>query len=294
MSKVLVDEHILQDIANSIRSKTGSTNKYTPSQMSSMIDNLDIGTSNSKLDWSAIGYSEEPSIIEDGYEHAIQVKNNWNPTQKFTKDINLIFMPPIDTSSISVFSNMFEGCYRLMTIPQLNTSNGRYFSAMFANCSALENVPQIDLSKALNIAYLCVNCYSLKTIPKLDTSNINTFNAAFNNCYNMRSIPQMDASSCTNINAVIKNCNMLTDFGGFKNLGNAYSTAASANYSDYTLDINTCTLLTHESLMNVINGLYDIATKGCNTQSLVLGATNLAKLTEDEMAIAIEKGWNIS
>ena len=45
---------------------------------------------------------------------------------------------------------------------------------------------------------------------------------------------------------------------------------------------------------NKINNLYDIATKGCNTQKLVLGNTNIAKLTAEEVAIGTSKGWSIS
>ena len=59
-------------------------------------------------------------------------------------------------------------------------------------------------------------------------------------------------------------------------------------------DLSSATKLTHESLMNVINNLYDIKTKGCNAQPLVLGSTNLAKLTAEEIAIATNKGWNVS
>jgi hypothetical protein len=55
-----------------------------------------------------------------------------------------------------------------------------------------------------------------------------------------------------------------------------------------------CTKLTHDSLMNVINNLYDIKSKGCNTQQLVLGSTNLAKLTAEEINIAVEKGFSVS
>lgn len=43
MSKVLITKQTLQDIANSIRSKTGSQNKMSPSQMSSNIDSISTG-----------------------------------------------------------------------------------------------------------------------------------------------------------------------------------------------------------------------------------------------------------
>lgn len=42
--------------------------------------------------------------------------------------------------------------------------------------------------------------------------------------------------------------------------------------------------------MVVINGLQTVDT----TQTLTLGTTNLAKLTEEEMAIATEKGWTLA
>lgn len=51
--------------------------------------------------------------------------------------------------------------------------------------------------------------------------------------------------------------------------------------------------LTHDSLMNVINNLYDIKSKGVKTQTLQLGNRNKAKLTAEEIAIATNKGWNV-
>ena len=56
----------------------------------------------------------------------------------------------------------------------------------------------------------------------------------------------------------------------------------------------------NESLMNVINNLYDlnltydVANGGTlYRQILRLGSTNLAKLTSDEIAIATNKGWDV-
>ena len=46
--------------------------------------------------------------------------------------------------------------------------------------------------------------------------------------------------------------------------------------------------------MNVINGLYDIATKGVKTQKLTIGSTNLAKLTAEQIQIATSRGWSVS
>jgi hypothetical protein len=86
----------------------------------------------------------------------------------------------------------------------------------------------------------------------------------------------------------------------FKNLGKGY-TQKSANYSNYALSLSSCGNLTHDSLVDFINNLYDlnitydIANGGTlYTQKLQLGSTNLAKLTAEEIAIATNKGWTVS
>ena len=49
--------------------------------------------------------------------------------------------------------------------------------------------------------------------------------------------------------------------------------------------------------MDIINNLYDLnVTYGSSSykQTLNLGTTNKAKLTADEIAIATNKGWNVT
>ena len=54
-----------------------------------------------------------------------------------------------------------------------------------------------------------------------------------------------------------------------------------------------CSKLTHDSIMSVINCLMDYAGSG-TTKTLSLGSTNLAKLTDEEKAIATQKGWTLA
>lgn len=52
-------------------------------------------------------------------------------------------------------------------------------------------------------------------------------------------------------------------------------------------------LLTHDSLMSIINALVDYSEDtGGNTYTLTLGTDNIAKLSTDEIAIIENKGWN--
>ena len=61
-----------------------------------------------------------------------------------------------------------------------------------------------------------------------------------------------------------------------------------------TLDISHLTQLDHSSLLVIINGLYDYVSAGSSgTRYIKLGATNLAKLSDEDKAIATNKGWTI-
>ena len=59
-------------------------------------------------------------------------------------------------------------------------------------------------------------------------------------------------------------------------------------------NLSGSSLLGKESLIRMLNALYDYAAEGStNTYTLTLGTTNLAKLTEEEQAIATDKGWTL-
>ena len=158
----------------------------------------------------------------------------------------------------------------------------------------LNELPQIDTSNVTNMDSMFSTCTNLTTIPQLDTSNVTNMGNMFKSCYNLTTIPQLNGEKLTSVAGTFVNCNSLENFNGIINLGQAYLTTQSANYSRYTLDLLDSNNLTHESLMNVINNLYDIKTKGCNVQKLTLGTTNVNKLTSEEIAIATEKGWTVS
>ena len=117
---------------------------------------------------------------------------------------------------------------------------------------------------------------------------------------------QLYGDSVTNIKSAFFFLKQLTDFTGVKNLGMAY-TEPTAEYGNYTLSFSNCTQLTHDSLVAIINNLYDLniaygvydadGNPGEGTlyqQKLVLGEANLAKLTEEEIAVATNKGWIVS
>ena len=207
-------------------------------------------------------------------------------------------IPELDTSNVTNMSQMFNGCSNLTTIPQINTSNVTNMRSMFEGCKNLTTIPQLDTSKVTDMVAIFNGCTKLTTIPQIDTSKVTSINQMFNGCTNLTTTPQLNGEKMKIVNSAFSNCKNLTNFNGITNLGQAYSTTQSANYSYYKLDLSSSTLLTEQSIINVLNNLYDIATKGCNTQSVVLGSTNLAKLVSEEgqqaLQTATQRGWNIS
>ena len=168
----------------------------------------------------------------------------------------------------------------------------------FSNYYKLLAIPLLNTSRVTSMNYMFNSCSSLTTIPLLDISNVTNMSGMFSGCASLTTVPKLNASGVTSVSSFANNCKSLTDFGGLENLGQAYSTTQSANYSSYRLDLSKSTALTEQSLINVLTNLYDIKTKGCKAQQVVLGSTNLAKLTSTEGQQALSQaqqfGWNIS
>ena len=203
-------------------------------------------------------------------------------------------VPLLDTSNVTDMGSMFTNAKKITTIPQLNTSKVTIAASMFHTCSELTTVPLLDTSNVTDMQQMFRDCSKLTTIPQLNTSKVKSMYMLFRNCTSLERVPLLDAHMLTFIEQIFYKTSKLTTLGGLQNLGQNYGTNASANYSDYKLDLSASTKLTHDSLMNVINNLYDIANKGCNTQQLTIGSTNMAKLTAEELAIGTSKGWSIS
>ena len=230
---------------------------------------------------------------------------------------NLTNIPNINTSKVTNMRMMFSGCTKIKTIPMLNTEKVTNMQGMFTECTSLIEIPELYTNNVADMSSMFSYCKNLKTIPTMNTNKVTTMNMMFYNsgittipeldtskvtnvynmfysCSNLITIPKLNFENVTNVSGVLTGAESVVNIGGFENLGKAYLTNKSANYSNYGLVLTNCSKLTHDSLMNVINNLYDIKTKGCQAQRLQLGPTNLAKLTEEEIAIATDKGFNVS
>ena len=226
----------------------------------------------------------------------IPMLNTSNVTEMdylFERDSLLTEIPLLNTVNVTRMPYLFSNCYSLISVPALDTSNVTVMNNMFKGCSSLKQIPLLNTKSCNNMQYMFSECSSITEIPELDTSNVITMWYMFFKCTSLTTVPMLDASKIINVYNMFNNCSSLVTLGGLKNLGMSYPTNWIDNVSEATLNLSDSPLLTHDSLMNVINNLYDIKSKGVKTQTLQLGNRNKAKLTAEEIAIATNKGWNV-
>lgn len=105
----------------------------------------------------------------------------------------------------------------------------------------------------------------------------------FTTCSRLQTIVEpIPVASTTSLNNTFYNCSALVDvrftgvigFNGFR--------------------VSWCTKLSHDSLLNIIECLEDKSGDTSGTVwTLYIGSANLAKLTEEELDIAYQKGWMV-
>ena len=246
------------------------------------------------LDWTALGYNNRPPTIDEGYEYALEIKNNWDASGTvFTKmndrkllffpevdcsnytEINirntphLIYVPNMNTSKISNFSVFFSNCYALQKIESIDTSNGTILQSMFSGCYSLKEIPEINTSKITSSYQLFRYCYLIKTIPSIDLGNATNTSYTFADCTSLTSVPTLNISKSTTTSYMFYNCGVLETvpemntslvqtcnsmFSGCSNLKNVPIYNMSS-VTSLTNMFQNCNSLTDESLYNIIESL---------------------------------------
>ena len=180
------------------------------------------------------------------------------------------------TSNIKVFKFMFSSCSNLISISQLDTSSAEEMDYMFQDCRSLTTIPQLDTSSVMSMSGMFYSCYNLNSIPQLDTSSVEFMQDMFNGCRSLTTIPQLDTSSVRNMNGMFYNCTKLTSIGiyGFTR----------------SIDI-TPTALEHDAIVAFLN---QAGTAYNSSQKITMGSAKLALLSDEEKAIATNKGWTLA
>ena len=149
----------------------------------------------------------------------------------------------------------------------------------FSSTTSFEGIIQYsDTSNVTNMYNMFSYCSSLTSIPELNTSNVTDMSSMFSYCSSLTSIPELNTSNVTDMYNMFSYCSNL-------------ETIHMINMK-VSFDISSSTKFTRESLVEIINNCYDVTTLN-KTAKLTMGSTNLAKLTEEDKAIATAKGWTL-
>ena len=194
----------------------------------------------------------------------------------FLECSNLTSIPFMNTSKVTNMQYIFRNCSNLTTIPLLDTSNVTNIENIFTGCKKLKTIPLLNTSNVTNMSSMFNYCSELTTIPLLDTSNVTSMNNMFNGCSNLTTIPQLDTSKVTSMNSTFISCS---------NLKSILMTGMKVNFN-----ISASTKFEREDLVIILNNLATVTT----TRTLTMGTTNLAKLTEEDIKIATDKGWTLA
>ena len=237
----------------------------------------------------------------------------------FSSCSQLESVPYIDTSLGTDFTGMFNGCYSLRTVPLLDLSGCRSLYRMFYNCYNLQDLPNIDTASMITNGVLnnntwretFTNCYSLKRIPSSFLNGIQVgvdFSNIFQNCYQLRTLPSSFSNFNTNTN-VFSVVNMFSSCFSLKELPSVMDLSTITSAANQNALFNSCRslekaritgckynityyncFLGRDEIVEIFNGL---ATVSSGTIDIRNNPGN-ADITEDDKAIAENKGWTIS
>ena len=109
-----------------------------------------------------------------------------------------------------------------------------------------------------------------------DTSNVTNMRFVFSDSYNLTSIPPLDASKATEMTSIFSGCSKLTSIG-------LYGFTRSIDISG--------TALGHDAIVAFLN---QAGAAYNSSQKITMGSDKLALLSDEEKAIATNKGWQLA
>lgn len=184
---------------------------------------------------------------------------------------NVEYIPPIDCSNLAMTEH--SNCFR-------NINTGRRLVDIYLYNLNTDFVGQWQRNYAFKAM-----CYGSKMVRSVTMLGDLSFNFKSHPLY-----------GCTNLTSLtLGNCSKMEIFQLFES-GNSNP----VNLTDFSVEklpnidllnvFSPLSKLTHDSLLNILNALPETT----EAYTCTLGSTNLAKLTDEEKAIAIDKGWTLN
>ena len=325
-------QDFLTDVANSIRTKTGTTELINAQDFSDKILNISSGENTLKklLDATKstryLFYEYQGTSVDNLIQYS-DTENVEDMSRTFYSS-KVVRVPELNTNKVKNFSYAFSRS-SISEFPNWNFSNAEDISYLLQQCNSLKaDIVINNLSKLTgdyclngvcqqskvtsvtlnglnpNIAYSInqafFDCGWLKNVSLNTTTGVpmkvKSMSETFNYCSQLKTLPLMDLTQCTRFS--VTGCNSLESIPAYDmsnitsiNISNLYKLAEfHATGMKVSFNISSSTKFTREALVEILNNLATVTT----TQTLTMGATNLAKLTDEDKAIATNKGWTLA
>lgn len=257
-------------------------------------------------------------------------KHNATSFASFLNGSKVIQNVNLKTYNATNFNSSFNACDAIRNITIDNNDNILFTSmySMFKGCKNLKSVTFTHTPTVSNNALsfegifynAMLNTADGETFPYIDTSNVESFYDSFavdaaTAQHRLLNIPLYNLSSAsynslgkmlTNRliyeipNLVLPNMNewqwndLFSNKSNFNYFFKGNTVLGKLGFTNimYKLDISVSNAFTRDTLNEVIGNLADLT--GRTAKTLVIGATNLAKLTEDDIAVATDKNWTVA
>ena len=156
------------------------------------------------------------------------------------------------------------------------TQSASYLFTSYTGTSVDGLITPSDTSNVTNMLGMFSSATNLKTIPELDTSHVTNMQYMFYRCSALITVPALDASNVTDMSSIFGYNQKLTSIGmyGFTR----------------SIDISP-TALKHDALVAFLN---QAGTAYDSNQKIEMGSAKLALLSDEEKAIATNKGWQLA
>lgn len=246
----------------------------------------------------------------------ISPKNETSLNYLFENNTNLININVSnwDTSNITSLRGAFASIPNLKSVDfaDWDTSNVTTFFAMFDASYKIENIDMSkwDTSSATDMGWM----FNGNNLKHLDVSNFNTSKvtgmyAMFNRSYSLTKldVSNFDTSNVLNFGAVFSRWSNACEELNISGLNLERCTSMKNTFLDTafkvircdglklpdidmsTIGLHTSTALTVDSIVGMLNALPH-SDKGYSFQ---IGDVNIAKLSDEQKAIATNKGWTL-
>ena len=273
---------------NKIMLTNGTKFAYSTAFDPTMFDVSNV-TDMSSMFFQCTNLSGELDLSTWNVDNVINMSGIFNRCSKLTN----INVSTWNTSQVTNMNGMFFSGATLasINISNFNTSNVTDMEGMFNNCLGLT---KLDLSNfnTSNVTEMSSMFSSCMKLTELNVSNFNTSNVTdmynmFSSCIRLTELDlsNFNTSNVTDMVGMFYNCISLTNLQ-LNDLGH--------NEDCTSLDLSDCSALTKDSILFLFNNAFDRTAAGYTTAfTIKLHSNTKALLTEDEIAIATNKGFTV-